>query len=125
MKNLAKLKEMGMEGEERYYYMKFGEGASNVPDGFLGVATICLIPHKGVVARGIAFCSPRDQFNKRLGRNIALGRAIKAFCNAGSSAPIPEGTPAGILKHRFMDFLSTYRPKLTDYEQKLVGAVGE
>ncbi len=121
MKNQAKLKKMGVMGEERYYYMKFGEGALNVPDGFLGVATICLIPHKGVLARGIAFCSPRDQFNKRLGRNIALGRAIKALECTYSSETIPKGTPAGILKHRFMDFLSTYSPKLTDYEQKLVG----
>ncbi len=123
MKNQVKLKEAGIEDKVRYYYLKFGEGASGVPDGFLGVATICLIPFEGVITRGIAFCSPRDQFNKRLGRNIALGRAIKAFCNAHSSEPIPEGTPAGILKHRFMDFLSTYSPKLTAYEQRLMESV--
>jgi hypothetical protein len=29
------------------------------------------------VARGVAECSPGDNFNRRLGREIALGRAIK------------------------------------------------
>lgn len=29
------------------------------------------------LAEGVARCSPRDNYNKRLGRTIALGRAIK------------------------------------------------
>lgn len=120
MRNQVKLKKAGVEDEVRYYYLRFGQGAENVPDGYLGVATICLVPFGGVICRGIAFCSPPDQFKKRLGRNIALGRAIKAFCNACSSERIPEGTSAGVLKYRFMDFLSTYSPKLTNYEQRLM-----
>lgn len=32
---------------------------------------------EGVVAIGFAFCSPEDTFDKRLGRTIATGRAMK------------------------------------------------
>lgn len=124
MKNQAKLKQMGLDKGVRYYYLKFGVGATNVPDGYLGVATICLIPvpacDGNAIVRGIAFCSPLDQFNKKLGRNIALGRAIKALEEGDSSEAIPYKTPAGILKKQGMSFLSEFNPELTEYEKKLM-----
>ena len=127
MKNQRKvdaLKKVGVGGEVKYYYMKFGEGAEDAPDGFLGTATICLLENGGLVHRGIAFCSPLDQFNKKLGRNIALGRALKAMEKRHSSEPIPERTPAGILKKQpCFDFLSTWSAGLNDYERKLMGTL--
>ena len=33
--------------------------------------------HGNLVATGSAVCSPKDQFNKRIGRMIALGRALQ------------------------------------------------
>ena len=126
MKNQIKLKKLKMEGKEKYYYMKFGKGAEDVPDGFLGVATVCLLPFpscdgEGIV-RGIAFCNPLDQFNEKLGRNIALGRAIKAFEHGWSTEAVPEKTPAWLLNiHWAISFLSEFNPKLTAFEQKLLG----
>ena len=41
---------------------------------------VLIINNVGVVAaRGVAFCSHKDQFNKKLGRAIANGRAAKAW----------------------------------------------
>ena len=120
MKNLAKLEAMGAPCYDlKYYYLKFGEVKHGRPAG--GIATVCLLKYYGLIHRGIAFCSPLDQFVRKEGRNIALGRAIKAMEKRVSSEPIPQNTPAGILKHRFMDFLSTFSAGLTDYEKKLAG----
>ena len=129
MKNQAKLKELELEGKERYYYLKFGTGASNVPDGFLGRATVCLIPvpacDGNAIVRGIAFCSPKDQFDKKLGRNIALGRAIKALEEGFDTEPVPYKTEARILINWGKSFLSAFNPELTDYEKKLMGTINE
>ena len=35
--------------------------------------------HQQVLARGIAICSSKDNFNKKIGRAIAVGRANKAL----------------------------------------------
>lgn len=34
-------------------------------------------PDGNIAAKGVAMCRPEDQFSKRLGRTIALGRALK------------------------------------------------
>lgn len=42
-----------------------------------------------IVSIGVAMCRPEDQFSKRLGRIIALGRALKAL-----EAMCPLDTPS-------------------------------
>ena len=124
MNNQAKLKVLELDGKERYYYARFGKGAISVPDGFMGIATVCLLPvpacEGDAVMRGIAFCNPRDQFNKKLGRTIALGRAVKALERGDTSEPVPLKTPAAILIAQGMTYLSEFNPALTAFEQKLV-----
>lgn len=34
-----------------------------------------------IIATGFAMCNPSDQFNKRIGRDIARGRALKRLSN--------------------------------------------
>jgi hypothetical protein len=34
-------------------------------------------PEEGMLTFGFAVCNPRDQYCKRIGRTIALGRALK------------------------------------------------
>lgn len=120
MRNEAKIKQMGLEKEVRYYYLKFGEGAENVPDGFLGVATICIIRMSANnYVRGIAFCSPKDQFNRKLGRAIALGRAIKAEEYMKDTEPILNRSSCGVLIPHGYFYLSQYNSVPTPYERKL------
>lgn len=47
-------------------------------------------PNNGkVVAKGLAICSPKEpSFSKKIGRAIALGRALKAHENKKSSRPV-------------------------------------
>ncbi len=125
----------------KYYYQWFGwkEGS----DGFVkeriikpsdsnvsymvGVATVCLVqwqkqgppsPPYGWITRGVAFCAAGDQFVKRLGRDIALGRAIKAY-ERGDGDPI--SIPTYILASiNGWDWLATINPTLTDVEKRLL-----
>ena len=92
-------------------------------------STICLISENGWLARGVAICSDRDNFNRKVGRAIAMGRAAKALKNMESSDEINIGLdrdpylsilmklPPGIEK-----FKTCYDPFLTDHETKLIGA---
>lgn len=50
-----------------------------VPSGNGGVTACRLVLDTGEEIVGIAHCNPTDNFNYRLGRRIALGRAQKAF----------------------------------------------
>ena len=44
------------------------------------LVTVCLhCDDKGEYYRGVAVCSPKDSPNKRVGRNIALGRVLQAI----------------------------------------------
>ena len=78
MKNDVKLQHMG--AVPIYYYMT----ANNKK-----VVTVCLIALKGeAIARGVSICSPMDCFNKRTGRAIALGRAMKALHHQKRMEPV-------------------------------------
>lgn len=44
---------------------------------------IVLDTHGDPIVMGIATCSDEDAFNKSIGRQIALGRALKALHNSG------------------------------------------
>ncbi len=125
----------------KFYYQWFGVKAGS--DGFVkeriilpaeasqsylaGVATVCLVqwqavgppsPPYGWITRGVAFCAAGDQFVKRLGRDIALGRAIKAY-ERGNSDPI--SIPTYILASiNGWDWLAAVNPTLTEEENQLL-----
>ena len=127
MKNSEKLKKLELAGKERYYYRRFGQDKPN--NERIGEGTICIIPYpscSGIgYARGVAFCNPLDQFNKHLGRAMALGRAIKAIERGEDSEPVPQKTPAGILTtNRGIFFLSEFNTALSEFEQSLFNKVG-
>ncbi len=42
-------------------------------------STVCVILREGLMFHGESFCSPKDQFNKKIGRSIAFARAIEAY----------------------------------------------
>ena len=123
MNNQTKLRNWGLEGQEKYYYLKYGENSHGT--AILGTATVCVIPigdeELGIVySRGVAFCNPIDQFNRKKGRAIALGRAVKAIENKEFSDLIPGGKPAWVL-WRMLGWIcfSCWEATLTDYEKKM------
>lgn len=133
MRNEEKLASWGLDKKVRYYYLKI-----NVDEhgrATAGIATVCLIPVTlgdtgyrptgGIIsteyARGISFYNPKDkkQFVKKVGRNIALGRAIKAISSGQSSEPIPVDTPARVLLGLWGN-LSEWDAKLTSMETRIM-----
>lgn len=84
---IEQLREKGIEVWVDYYRIPAGqdeilasrlirhEGLGFEPRG--GLTTVSLSLNGFPVAYGDAWCSPRDNFNKKIGRLIALGRAVK------------------------------------------------
>lgn len=119
MKNEAKLVNLGLKGKEKYYHWHAI---------CVGVATVCLIPvgetgtGRTQYVRGIAYCNPKDQFVKKLGRAIALGRAVQAIEKHGYSEPISDDTPAVSLRNEWgWGYLSQWDIELTNYEKGIFG----
>jgi hypothetical protein len=82
----------------RFYYERILPDKDGNPTK--GVASVCVIRipagspcWTGVTltdryARGLSFCVPQDQFSKKEGRTVALGRAIQAVENRIDKNPI-------------------------------------
>lgn len=96
---------------------------------YQGTTAVCLLlqgDDRQLVARGISICSNRDNFNKRLGRNIALGRALLAYFNGHDSMPIMPSrfTTQEYTKYvtlmKIYQYKSTYMPTLIDIERKML-----
>jgi hypothetical protein len=65
--------------ETPFYMTRFDasfEGFKVLPTGGATEALI-LDEENNPLAIGLADCSPRDAFNKKIGRDIAVGRAVK------------------------------------------------
>ena len=52
----------------------------------------------GCVAEGVAECSPRDNYCRRLGREIALGRALKELEHRRNDKRLAEASIARAMK---------------------------
>ena len=108
-----------------------------------GGITVCLLrDNDGVTARGLSICSPRDQFVKKTGRAKALGRALQALHNRGSVGEVlpdrfdhlDEYVGDDFVEYAALlwtvcnefdndesrSFKATYRPILTEKEEKLI-----
>lgn len=60
------------------------------PRGGQTVAQIIDLDTEVVVAEGVARCHTKDNYNKAIGRRIALGRAVKALANRKSAFDLAE-----------------------------------
>ncbi|HCW08062.1 MAG TPA: hypothetical protein DGG95_11940 [Cytophagales bacterium] len=84
--NLEKLKKKHGEVidliESFEFYTRYEAG--------IPIYTACLLfgENGTVLSRGISVCSLLEEFSSKEGKNRALGRAIKAVANTGSSEPI-------------------------------------
>jgi hypothetical protein len=77
--------------KDLYYY-------GSIPvTGHRRTTCVLLNGENGIVARGISMCSPRDQFNKRVGRAKALGNAMRAIEHKKDSLPVPIHATGGAI----------------------------
>jgi hypothetical protein len=86
-----------------------------------GRITVCVINlNLKSCARGVAICSPRDQFVKKIGRAIALGRAFKALETKQSDEPIRVSSVKNtqIIPYQYGAALSLKELSLFDYKVK-------
>lgn len=75
--------------EEKYYYLRDVE---NKP-----IITVCLMKEGDNIARGMAFCSEKDQPCKAKGRAIAKNRAIHALHSKMSSLKVRRVKLSGLI----------------------------
>ncbi len=114
MKLEERLNELGIQRVQFYYE---------------GEITVCLLFKDGeTLSRGVTICSPLDNFVKRQGRNIALGRAIQAAVREETTGRVnilkrkwyDNTSPDLILARDTFVFKSCYYPILTSREQGIV-----
>lgn len=100
MNNKTKLQEQGLT--DLYYY-------NHSPNN--SHSTACLLfDGEKVIAKGVAYCSPREQFIKRTGRNIACGRAVKALEHEVDMLPVRGDTSE--CKAQYFPYLSSFESDL-------------
>lgn len=110
--------------KEYFYYLRDKE---NKP-----VITVCLLEHAKATARGVSICSLRDFPDKKRGRAIARGRALRAFKRILPGEPVNrhEAWAVAITLNldssrareglMLADGKYKLNPVLTDYERKLL-----
>ena len=107
-----------MDYQERYYYLRHKE--TNHP-----VVTVCLIQTNQYLSRGVAICSPKDQFNKEVGRKKARGRAIKAIRALktdyfGIIIRLEAMRQVWACDYPLFVSKSEFNPDLTDFERRIL-----
>ena len=79
------------EGDVTFLHEReHGEFGEVLPHGGKTHAEICFMGDDagGIIYTGIARCSQRDNFSRRMGRTIALGRAVKSLRSEGFAVEI-------------------------------------
>lgn len=93
------------------------------------VTVVLLRDPYGIIARGTAICSKKDQPNKRYGRALATLRALRAMhMNPQRTDVIVRNEVAEVFRH-LIPALPTHRlfskselnPPLTSFERRLLG----
>jgi hypothetical protein len=102
---------------ERIYYKRFEDGS--------GRCVVLLVAQNGYpLARGVAIQSPKDNFEKGIGRLLARGRALRAIRrghNSGdlmNSPALNEGIPGSV--NDGMTYKSEINPIVTEFEKTLI-----
>ena len=90
------------------------------------LVTVCLIHGSEGVGRGVAVCSPEDNPVKKIGREYAKRRALKAYWEKQTSEPITQDNPNSIMLN--VDTINTFwgeskiwhNPILTEHEKNII-----
>ena len=108
-----------------YYYVR--DNAFIPPDRLL--ACVCLIRKEtSIWHRGVALCSARDQFSRKIGRKIAIGRALSAPKSMKRIAHVNTRAAQQLMfAHPSIHYTSEVLSAglLSDFEKKLVSRMEE
>ena len=105
---------------KKFYYLR---DEKNRP-----IITVCIIKISDGVARGVAICSDQDVPKKSIGRDIAEGRAYKAWSTENCSGVIQRRKAMDVLysvidtsdhDYAFL-FKSEIYPYLSDFEKEIL-----
>jgi len=103
----------GGENMKAYYY--YIRDADRKP-----IITVCLLFYKddNIITKGLAFCCYKDVPCKKVGRRIALERALHAYSIEINDCMTTrrDNFPFAII----FDYKAYYRPKLTEYEESIL-----
>jgi hypothetical protein len=105
------------EKDVHYYYIRDEE---NRPVITVAIADLA---QEGVICRGIAICSKKDQPVKARGRAIAFGRLMKAYINCESSDRVLTDHRLPFVVYEYgidCGFKSGYNVEATDFELSLL-----
>ena len=100
--------------KEYYYYHR---DEANVP-----LITVCLLKDSDVVAKGTSICSPLDSPCKKEGRRIARNKALKALGTKKNGDETIRGRAFDVMDDVgiFIPYKSVYRPRLSEFEERLL-----
>ncbi len=94
---------------------------------YQGKNAFCLLVDEATkepIARGVAICSPKDQFVRKTGRAKARGKAQQAIVRKENIEPIlaKQKIESGLYHQDWkgIEFYATFLPDATEYEKVLV-----
>jgi hypothetical protein len=94
---------------------------------YQGKSAFCLLVDEATkepIARGVAICSPKDQFVRKTGRAKARGKAQQAIVRKENIEGIlAKQKIESNLYHedwKGIEFYATFMPEMTEYEKVLV-----
>lgn len=120
---MAKQKREVEVGDKRFYYFKgIVKDEKSQEEKEKTIACVCIIKEGDVWHRGVSLCSIKDMFCRDKGRNISLGRAIKAARDSSYTAPIKRDEAKSLIHILpFPFFHKAYNNcGLTDREKKII-----
>jgi len=107
--------------EKVHFYYK--RDADNRP-----LVTVCLIHGSNGIGRGVAVCSPNDIPNKKIGREYAKRRALKAYWEKRTEEPIVTNRAVDVAvsvaedQAEWLNPKIWYNPVLSQHERNIVTA---
>jgi len=105
--------------DEIPYIQKQPDGSRKMSMGIFPIGAVVVIEEDGVAARGVSICAEGDNFSKKIGRDLAQSRAIKAWKHKKCYGEIRRPEVKSIVDP-MMFWRLEYDAQLTEFEIHLL-----